>query len=104
VLTSAEGGDQSVDAYFAGNFIGKLRPVPFVADEINHARLGRKLKLSAFRKKMRESLKKCPPTNDPTTVVPSEERKRIQVAQKKSPRKRTIKPARFEVETQKEGL
>lgn len=102
VLTSAAGGDQSVDAYFAGNFIGKLRPVPFVADEINQARLGRTMKLSSFRKKMRESLKKCPPTDAPQTVVPSEERKRIRSEQKKTPRKRTIKPARFEVETQKE--
>lgn len=102
VLCSAKGGDQSVEVFHRGNRIGFLRPVPLVTAAINAARLKRQIKLSGFRKKMRETFENCPPEQAPEGVLPKEERKRIKAAQKKAPRNRTIKPARFEVEGQKE--
>lgn len=103
VLCSAKGGDQSVEAFHRGNQIGFLRPVPLVTADINAARLKRQINLSGFRKKMREEFENCPPEQTPEVVLPKEERKRMKTAQKKTPRNRTIKPARFEVEGQKEA-
>jgi putative transposase len=102
VLTSASGGDQSVDAYLDSVFIGKLTPTPFDTDEINKARLKRQIGLSDFRKKMKASLDACPPVGAPETVVPAAERKRIKASQKQPKRKGRIRPVKFEVESTEE--
>lgn len=98
VLTSAAGGDQSVDCYHVGNFIGKLRPTPLVTDEINATRLNRHVGLTVFRRKMRESLQNTPPTDAPATVMPKEEKKRIRAAQGKPAKGRRLRPAKLGVE------
>ena len=103
-LSSADGGDQSVDAYDSGIFIGKLRPVALVADAINKARLKRQIGLSEFRKKMRQSLADCPPVDSPETVIPGEERKRIKASQTQPKRNSRIKPVKFEVEPIEDNL
>ena len=104
VLTSAAGGDQSVDAYLDGTFIGKLTPAPFDTEEINKARLKRQIGLSEFRKKMRQSLADCPPVDSPETTIPAEERKRIKASQTQPKRNSRIKPVKFEVEPTEDNL
>ncbi len=99
VLTSAAGGDRSVDAYRFGLHIGKLRPAQFVASAINKARLEQKLTLTGFRKKVGKALESCPPVDEPTTVIPKEERKRIRAAQNKPARRGKIHPVKLEIES-----
>ncbi len=98
VLSSAFGGDQSVDAYHRGKFIGKLRPRELVTTEINTTRTARKVSLSAFRKKVRDSLKKTPPVGAAETVNPVAEKKRITKTKRKTKKKAAPKTRRLGVE------
>jgi hypothetical protein len=98
VLTSAMGGDQSVDAYHRGRFIGRLRPREFVADEINTTRTARKVSLTRFRARMRDSLSEQPPADGATTVRPREERARIKKERAKKPGKHSVRTVRLTVE------
>lgn len=98
VLTAAEGGAQSLDAYHKGRFIGCLRPRTFDIESINAARLDRKIKLCAFRKDMRESLTKCAPCDEPATVLPKDERARISAKSRKKSGSETIRIATLGVE------
>ena len=98
VLTSAEGGDRSIDAYHRRKFIGRLRPRALVCDAINTSRTARKTTLTAFRSKMKKALKETPPVGEVETVIPREERSRI-AKEKKSSRKRgPIKTRKLEDE------
>jgi transposase InsO family protein len=93
VLASAFGGDQSVDAYHRGRFIGKLRPRELVADEINTNRVARKMSLQKFRARMRESLEATPPADGISSIRPADERRRIREKAPAKPKKavRTVK-------------
>ena len=104
VLCSANGGDQSVEAFHLGNRIGILRPSPLVIGDINKTRLKRQVGLSRFRQKMRKSLADCPPVGVPETVVPAEERKRIKASQQKPSSNKRIKPVKFSVEPIEDNL
>jgi hypothetical protein len=98
VLTSATGGDPSVDAYHLGRFIGRLRPRELVADEVNTSRTARKVSLQQFRRKMRETLKTTPPADGVHPVRPSEERERI-AKERRSPKKTgNVRTVTLEVE------